>query len=575
MKGWKQITLLVIIIFIAVGSFYYLMFSSLFKGAPPISQNSYLQLNIYGEIPERSSTNPLQRLFAGETPSMDGLIQCIRKAKIDPKISGIILRPIASAAGWAKIEELRATLEDFKESGKPVYVYLEMAGNRDYYLALEGDMIFGPETGNLMITGFLAQSYFIKGTLDKLGITADFVRHGKYKDAPEIFTRKDMSDAQREVTNSILNDYYPRYIDAISSARKLTAQKVEDLVNRGLYTLRDGYNDGLIDTLMYYNEFKDYLDKKNNRRLRIVSYSRYKDVPFSKLGVRGKETIALIYGLGDIVSGFGNTAPEGVITSESMAHSLRVAADNKSVKAIVMRINSPGGSGTASDIIWREVVEARKKKPVIVSVSDMAASGGYYISMAADSIVAEPSSIVGSIGVFAGKFSFKGLYDKIGVDKVEIPRGKNADLFSDYDNFSKDQQRLMQNNIDEFYKVFVAKAAEGRHMTYEAVDQIARGRIWTGEQGLKNGLVDKLGGLMDAIQMAKEMSGIPLGQHVKVLIYPKQETFLERLLSSTLDAKARIVNQVLPGPIRKYALGFLYFRDFEALAMIPFYPEVQ
>jgi len=575
MKSWMKITLLVVVIFIAVWSFYYLMFSGIFTGAPPVSQHSYLELNIYGDVPEREVDDAIARIFVEETPSMEGLLQNIGKARIDPKIDGIILRPLGSDIGWAKTEDLRKALFRFKETGKPVYVYLETAGNKEYYLASAGSMLFGPPTGNLFITGLLGGSYFAKGTLDKLGIEADFVAHGKYKNAPDIFTRKDMSDPQREVINSILDDYFPRYVKAITDARKLDQANVEKLIDRGLFSMEDAYDNGLLDSLMYFNEFKDYLKQKAGHRVRMVSYGRYKKVPLSKLGAKAKETIALIYGVGDIVSGIGEVGQQGLITSGSMANSIRKAAKDDNIKAIVMRIDSPGGSGTASDIIWREVVQARTKKPVIVSMSDVAASGGYYISLAADSIVAEPSSIVGSIGVFAGKFSFKGLYGKLGIEKQEISRGSNADLFSELDNFSPGQRKLLEQNIDEFYRIFVNRVAEGRHMSYADVDAIAQGRVWTGAQGLKNGLVDKLGGLHEAMQIAKKMIGLPADAYVNVEISPKRQTVLERLLAGSLDSRISIADKMVPLAVQNFIRGFLHFRDGEALYVMPMIPDIR
>ncbi len=572
MKSWMKITLLVLAILISVGVFYYLLLSSFMESAPPISRDSYLELNIYGEIPERSYSDPFSRIFTSEPPSMEGLLDCINKAAIDPKIKGIVLRPLGSSIGWGKIEEIRDALFQFQETGKPVYVYLEMAGNRDYYLSLTGDMIFGSPTGMLMINGLLGGSYFIKGTFDKIGVEADFIAHGKYKNAPDIFTRSDMSPAQREVINSILDDYFGRYVKSIGEERDLDQETVRKLINRGMYTISDAVEKGLADTVMYFNEFKDYLKKMNGRSPRFVSYGRYKKIPLSKLGVKARQTIAIIYCSGTIVSGVGDDmSDDGMIISDGMANTIREVANDNNIKGIVLRVDSPGGSGIASDIIWQEVFEARKKKPVIVSVSDMAASGGYYISVSADSIVCEPSSIIGSIGVFAGKFSLKDLYKKLGINKVEIPRGENSDIFSEYDKFSDEQRTLIKQGIDEFYRIFVDKVAEGRVMTDEEVDAIGQGRVWTGDQAVKNGLVDKIGGIKTAINMVKKMCGIPEGQAVYVRRLPRQKSLLDRLLSDGLSVKNSSLLNFLPSNQRSYFQGYLYFKNYEPLAILPFY----
>ncbi len=578
MKGWVKTVLLVAGIFLVVGTFYYLFFFSLFESTPAISRHSYLELNIYGDINDRAVEDPITKLFVGEMPAMDGLLHCIRKATLDPKIEGIIIRPYISSIGWAKVEELREALLKFRESGKPVYAYLEMAGNKEYYLATAADTIFGSPNGYLIIDGLAAKSYFLKGTLDKLGIQVDVVAHGKYKDAPNIFTRKSLSDPSKEVLNAILDDYYARYLSAIATARGLSKQEAARLIDYGLYYIRDAYEKHLVDTLLYYNEFKDYLKEKTGRRPRLVSYSRYRKIPFEKLGVKSKHTFALIYASGDIVTGIGDDLPqEKLIISEALANTIRKVAKNSRIKAIILRVDSPGGSGTASDIIWREVVEARKKKPVVVSISDMGASGGYYISMAANKIVAEPSSIVGSIGVFSFKFNFKGFYQKLGITKEELHRGENANMFSEYSNFTPRQRKIMQKNIDDFYVEFVSKVARSRGMTFEEVDRIAQGRVWTGKQGREIGLVDTLGGLQTAVNIAKRLVNIPEGEFVNVLVYPKKVSYLQRLLSSGIHARINrmLENIPLSLKLRRFLAGIFYWNNYEMLAVMPVYFEIE
>lgn len=576
MKGWVKIVLLIVIIFICVGSFYYLMFSSLFEGPAPISRDSYLQLDIYGELPERESPEPLSQIFAAQVPVMGELLQSIRKAKIDDNIKGLIIRPMGLSTGWAKIEELKQTIEDFKTSGKKVYVYLEVASNREYYLALSGDTIFGSPEGLLFINGLLGGGYFLKGTLDKLGIEAEFIEAGKYKNYPEMFTRSGMSPAAKEMLSTILDDIFRRYLQEIEKSRGVSARRAKELIDKGIYSLKDAYKSGIIDTLMYYNEFTEFLKEKERSRPGIVSYSRYKEIPFSKLGVKAKEYVALIYAVGSIVSGFGGDFFEdGLIVSENMAKNIKKATEDKSVKAIVLRVNSPGGSGIASDIIWKQVKEARTQKPVIISISDVAASGGYYISMAADTIYSQPSALVGSIGVFSGKFSVKGLYEKLGINKEEIPRGKNADIFSDISLFNDSQEELIREIVMQSYQDFISKAAEGRKVPAAEIREIAGGRVWTGEQAVQNGLIDKLGGLEDAIRSAKIMAGISPDTPVKLKVYPKQRSILERLMSGGLQARTDWLKNMLPTHIIRYARGFLFYRDYEPLLLIPFVPEIK
>jgi protease-4 len=326
---------------------------------------------------------------------------------------------------------------------------------------------------------------------------------------------------------------------------------------------------------MYYHQFRDYLEELNGSAPRMVSYNRYKQISFDKIGVDIEGTVALIYCLGDIVSGFGGSgADEGLMIAEGMADIIRKATEDKDVEAIVLRVNSPGGSGIASDIIWNAVQEARMQKPVIVSMSDMAASGGYYIAIAADTIVAQASSIVGSIGVYSGKFAMKELYSKLGITKVEIPRGKNSSLFSELNKFTAKQRRLIEKQSIEYYQRFVEKVADGRNRSYEEIEQIAQGRVWTGVQSVDNGLVDKIGGLEDAFQIAKKMIGVPPDSYVRLKIYPAQRSFFDRFFSLGFRTKLNDLLVLLPAPLRSYIRGFFYFQDYEPLYLMPFIPEV-
>jgi len=391
-----------------------------------------------------------------------------------------------------------------------------------------------------------------------------------------MLTQNDMNPDDREVVTAILDDIYTRYLEAISFSRELELNETKQLIDHGIYDLRGAYKKGLIDTLMYYNEFKDYLKFLDNEKPRLVSYSRYKKVPFPKTDQEVKKYIALVYCLGDIVSGFGEAyTDEGVMIAEGIANAIQQAARDDQVKAIVLRIDSPGGSGPAADIIWREVELAHAAKPVIVSMSDVAASGGYYIALPVDSIFAQPSSIVGSIGVFSGKFSFKGLYEKLGIRKVEIPRGANSTIFSEIRKFDEQQRRMIQENMKIFYQDFVTKVAAGRNLSYEQVDGLAQGRVWTGTQAAGNGLIDRIGGIYDAINSAKKMAGFPIDSNVKLKIYPREKSYLDRIFSEGLNARSQLLKDLLPAALRSYLQGFFYFQDYEPLFILPFFPEIR
>ena len=580
LKEWHKITLIIIASLVFAGVFYSFLFKGFSKKAPGIQKESFLELIISGQVAERTVEDPVLDVF--DTPSITSLqdiLQAIRKAKIDNNIHGILFRPLAATMGWGKTEDVRNALLDFKSSGKPIYAYLEAAADRDYYLATAADSIVGPGAGILFINGFVSEPVFLKETLGKIGIEADFVTSGKYKNAPDTYTRQNMSDSQREVLNSILDEFYARYVDTLAVSRNLKATDIHRHIDRGLYTMEAAREYGLLDSLMYYQEFKDYLKQKWDNELEFVSLGRYGKTAPSNLGLKSRETIAVVFGVGTIVVGGADQfGQDGLITSGGMAKSIRKAADNDDVKAIILRIDSPGGSGLASDIIWREVVEAKKKKPVIVSISDVAASGGYYISMAADTIVAHPSSIVGSIGVYAGKFAWSKLYDKIGLKKEKVKRGRNADLFSETQTFTAEQREIIRKFIMDFYDEFITKAAEGRNTTPEEIHKIAQGRVWTGEQGLQHGLVDVLGDFHTAVQIAKEKAGIPVDDPVRLIIYPRLKTYFERLFDTSFSVDVFDIIpelQGMPDGMRNMVVALPYFQAGEPLYLMPYDLEVE
>ena len=445
--------------------------------------------------------------------------------------------------------------------------------------ATAADSIFSTPAGLLFVNGLQSEPMFFKGTLDKLGIEADFVAHGEYKSAPDTYTRTSMSPQQREVINEILDDIFNRYVDALATARNISLPDMRQRIDEGLYSSEAAVQAGLIDRVVYYNTFKEHLKERHGKSLKLVSAQRYADVPFTPGGSVNKR-IAVIYGVGTIIIGGDGTYAEGnMITSAGMANSIRKAVDDEDIAAIILRIDSPGGSGTASDIIWQEVVRAREKqKPVIVSVSDVAASGGYYIAMAADSIVAHPGSIVGSIGVFAGKFAMKKFYDKIGVSTEAIARGKNAGLFSSSEKFTAGQRRLIEQYIMSFYQTFITKAAEGRGMTVEEIDRIARGRVYTGVRGKELGLVDRLGDFSDAVMMAKGMIGVPRDELVALIEYPRLKSFWDRLFDLNVQATAPDVIDAfarIPAPMRRLLEAVPHLRDGEPLYLWPDHIDIK
>jgi protease-4 len=395
-----------------------------------------------------------------------------------------------SGVGWGKSEELRDAIADFRSSGKPVYAFMEFGLNKEYYIASACDKIYVPPPGELFINGLAADVMFFRGSLDKLGIYPDIYQIGKYKSAGDMFTQKQMTDAHREYVNSLLDDLYGRYVNAIAQARHKTPEEVRALIDDAPYGAAKAKQVGLIDDSMYRDELekqiKSSLGYKESDTFTPVRGNDYKDVPPESLGLNKGERIAVIYATGDISSGSSANSPSGEqsIGSDTLAKAVNDAAADKTIKAIVLRVDSPGGSGLASDIIWHAVEAANQKKPVVVSMSDVAASGGYYISVAASKIVSEPSSITGSIGVVAGKPVMRGFYDWLGITNEYVLRGKNAGMFRETEKFSDDERAKFEDWIKTtYYQDFVPKVAKGRKKDPQAIDAVGQGRVWTWRSG--------------------------------------------------------------------------------------------
>jgi protease-4 len=402
-------------------------------------------------------------------------------------------------------------------------------------------------------------------------VEAQFVGVGKYKNAPNQLTERGFTPPHREQTEAMLDSLFAQYISALAESRKRTEAEVRTLVDAGPYDGRQALEAGLVDELVYADELDDRLKGAEK-----VTPGRY--VKASRgLGFDGRPKIALVYAVGTIVPGEGGQGPLGgrYVGSDTLARALREARRDSGIRAIVLRIDSPGGSGTASDVIWREVELAKKVKPVVVSMGDVAASGGYYIAMGGDEIVAQPGTITGSIGVFGGKFSLRRLYDKIGVSRETLLRGKHAALFSDYKPWDAEERAKVESLMVAFYEDFVGKAAQGRKKTRDEIHEVAQGRVWTGAEALEHGLVDKLGGLDVALESAKTRAKIAKGQEVALVVLPERkgwfETLMERQEEDPEGAAegARLV-RVLPRDLRSLLEAAVALSDRGPIARLPF-----
>lgn len=556
------------------------------KGEPTIRNNSVLALRVSGTLPDYSPDDPFKKFFGGPDQSLTGLVMQFKKAKVDNRIKAVLLDIDMSGVGWGKAEEIRDAITDFRSSGKPVYAFIELGLNKEYYIATACDKIIVPPPGELFINGLAADVMFFRGSLDKLGIYPDIYQIGKYKSAGDMFTQKEMTDAHREYINSMLDDLFNRYVNTIAQGRKKTPDEVRALIDNAPYSAIQAKQAGLIDDVVYHDEVENQLKKllgyKDTDTFAPVRAVDYRDVSPESLGLNQGERIAVIYATGDIGSGSSQNSPTGdqSIGSDTVSKALNDAAADKTIKAIVLRVDSPGGSGLASDIIWHAVEAANQKKPVVVSMSDVAASGGYYISASASKIIAQPSTITGSIGVVAGKPVMRGFYDWLGISNEYVLRGKNAGMFRETEKFSDDERAKFEEWIKAtYYNDFVPKVAKGRKKDPQYIDSVAQGRVWTGAQAKERGLIDEYGGLDRAIEVAKELAKIPANKGVERVILPYPTTFLQQLLSgggenaNTQLAQQRAVYASLPEDARR-ALRYMALMDRmkngESMLLMPF-----
>jgi protease-4 len=515
--------------------------------------------------------------FGATNENLKAKLDRIKKAQTDANVKGLILEIDGLGVGWGKLNELRHAVADFRKSGKKAYAFMESGATKDYLLAAACDEICVPEAGWLVLTGMRAEVSFYKDLLGKLGVKADMLQMGAYKGAAEPLTRSSMSKELRERLESVLDDDFEHEIvGAIVHSRPAkhwTPEQVKKLLDQGPFNAHMALAAGLIDRIVYFDQVQDALKGGlRAERVKLVkNYGQKKgdDVDFAnpfavfaKLfkppsgGESNKPNkIAVIYATGAIVTGKGGSGfMDGeTIGSTTMVETIRKAEEDATVKAIVLRVDSPGGSALASDLIWNEL--RKSKKPVVASMSDVAASGGYYISMGARKIYAEPGTLTGSVGVVGGKIVLGGLYDKIGIKTEVISRGANSGVFSTTTPFTESEEKALRALMQDIYNQFVDKAMQGREragkkFTREEFLQLAEGRVWTGRQAKANGLIDEMGTLDDAVAAAKEMAGLKKDADIDLLILPRPRTFLDILKEGRAESR-------LPGMGLREAFGGL------------------
>jgi len=499
---------------------------------------SVLVIDAQGEITEQRSMDILSALGGSNTPVLHDYLDAIDAARTDPRIVGMVVRIGPLSTGWAKLEEIRSRLIAFQSSGKPSICYLGYDGieNGEYYLASACKQIWLVPSAPVNIHGMMAEATFYRGALDKLKIVPEYYHIAEYKTAGNEYTEKKFTPAHREEVESLLHSIYDQYVSETSAARHMKRDQFDALVKSGPFLGTEAVTNGLVDRLAYWDQVQGYFRNRPGG-WNELSLNRYRTMLPGPSG----ERIAVVHVTGLIASGGSGSSPtEGQISGgDSIAAALRAARNDSGIHAIVLRVDSGGGSVVASEVIRREVQLANSVKPVVVSMSDTAASGGYWISAPASRIVADPDTITGSIGVLIGKFNLAGLYNMLGVSTDSVATSDNATLFSDEQNFSPVQREYIQRSLQDTYTEFTAGVAAGRRMSVEAVDKIAKGRVWSGAQAKEIGLVDDLGGIDRAVEVAKQLAHIPKAQSVQLVQYPAEKSFWQMLLEHDWDESSR------------------------------------
>ncbi len=511
--------------------------------------NSVLHLEFNTPIIDREKDNQFEKMVAKFGGREDGMglnmiLNNLEKAKKDTAIKGLFLSFDNLLAGKSAIQDIRNAIVDFKKSGKFVYAYSENYTQSAYYVASAADKIFLNPQGGMDWKGLGMSLMFFKKTFEKLGVDVQIFRHGKFKSAIEPFMLDKMSEANRLQAETFLNSIWHNMLTDISESRKISIDELNKLANElAIVFPEDAKTNKLVDELAYHDEvikeLKSKLKLKEKDKMNLVSYDNYSK--FKPVTYSGKDKIAVIYAIGGISSGEGNDEEIG---SESMAKAIKDARLDENVKAIVLRVNSPGGSALASDVIWREVNLAKKAKPFVVSMGDLAASGGYYISCAADHIFAEPNTITGSIGVFGIVPNIKkALEDKLGITVDTVNTNAHSDVMSTLRGATPTESLYIQKSVEKVYDVFIGRVAEGRKMTKEQVDEIGQGRVWSGADAIKINLVDELGGLPEAIAYAAKQAKL---SEYKIYDLPKQKNPFDEIFGKAeSDAETRLLKKNL------------------------------
>jgi len=504
-----------------------------------LGADNVLTVSLAGPIVEQPG-----RMFGADPVgplSLREIDTALRNAAGDARVSGVVLRIGPLLTGFAKAQEIRSAIRAFRESGKPVVARVEIGSLLDLYVASAAETVVQIPSGNYLL-GLVSRRQYYRELLDTIGVEFEAFHTGPYKTAMSGYTATGMSNQEREAIDSLLDDLYEQLVTGIAADRDMDPARVRDAIDLGLLSARDAVELGLADRLAFDDEITDIVGAGS--RVTVRQYNAGSDTPWSF----GRPAIALVHVDGMIVPGSPEWSPfgGGLAGGDRIAAALRAARSNTAVRAVVLRVDSPGGAVTASDVIWREVALTAEQMPVIISMSDVAASGGYWIATAGTRVLAMPGTYTGSIGVVMARFNLAGTYEKLGIGNAVVKRGRNADIFVDSQPLSDEQRERLQASVDSTYEIFLDKVAQARDLSRDAVEQLAAGRVWTGQQALELGLVDELGGLRAALSVARREAGISPGTDVVITVYPRQPGFFAQLrgLMATAQASGQPPNSV-------------------------------
>ena len=528
---------LVVVVLIIVG-----MVGAKSSKKPVIKDNSYLVVDVYGNILAYDAPDGVVgQILGGDDETLHRILSGLEKAAADKRIDGVIMKLSSSnSLGAASSEEIRGAIKKVRQAGKPVYAFGDALDRKTVFLASACDSIFMPPAGYMFFTGFGGSANFIKKTLDKLGIKANLHQIREYKSAAEMMTRTEYSPEAREMREWMANEMWDMQIGAISEDRKLSEEKLVELMGHALFTPQEAKDAGLVDRLLYWDELEARLKGEKDEKLRTVSQSDYAKIDRSKVGLKGKKKIAVVHAHGMIGGRKSRVDPlfGAMMGHETVSAELRRARMDKDVAAVVFRVESGGGEGLASDLISREVQATVAVKPVVVSMIDVAASGGYMISYRASKMVADPMTVTGSIGSISGKFNMAGLYEKLGITFDDFEKGPNGLMWSDHRDFTDEERARFEDNHWDGFNEWLYDVSKHRGIPVEEMEKLAMGRVWTGRQAKENRLIDEVGGLDKAISVAKELAGIPADEEVTLVHYPKKKGLLESITSGGVGTAA-------------------------------------